>query len=88
MNTVFVIQFHHPAVILSVSDGGPLYLRLQDDVVVLLLVIEDPVHHLFTLCYQTLGESLTAEVSLVIFLKGPGSVSVLEEKVKTLNKTD
>ena len=74
-----------PPVILSVSDGCPLYLRLQEDFLLLLLIIKDPVDHLLTVCQQTLGESLTAEVSLVIFLKGPGSVRVLERMLENIS---
>ena len=71
-------------VILSVSNGGPLYLRLQDDVLLLFLVVEDPGEHLVTISQQTRGESLAAEVSLVIILKCPGSVRVLEQREKDM----
>ena len=47
-----ILNIYHqsPPAILSVSDGSLLYLGLQDDAVLFLLIIEDPAEHLLTFC--------------------------------------
>ena len=81
------IEHHHQqsTPLLSVSDGGPLYLRLHGDGLVFLLFVKDVRNHLITVSNQRRRESLTAKFSLVIFLEGPGSVRVLERTLQDIS---